>query len=165
MPLLWLSSPAFRHALPPTGRNLHHHHRNVVGTTIAVGCVDQVVANPLRVTQFEDGVRERRLRDHARQAVAAEQEVVSGLDRHLIQFNFDLWRAAQHPYQDVLLLGLAAALAIQQASANMGLHERMVASERLEVVIVPEVGSAVADMRHAGDVIGNPSTDHRRSHL
>src|SRR2546422_10994246 len=41
----------------------------------------------------------------------------------------------------------------------------MVASERLEAAVVPEIGSAVADMRYAGDVVSNPRADDRGSHL
>src|SRR5262245_47376805 len=56
---------------PPAIHDLHDHYGDVVGAAVAVGGLDQVIANPLRMPQSRDGARDRRFRDRARQPVAA----------------------------------------------------------------------------------------------
>src|SRR5947209_3342597 len=72
-----LPSPGAPYAPPPAGHHFHDHNRHVVGAAMAVGRVDQVIADSLRLTQIENGPRHRRLRYHARETVAAEQQVVA----------------------------------------------------------------------------------------
>src|SRR6476659_9208444 len=77
-----LSIPTVRKAPPPAVYDFHHNHRDVVRAAAAIGRVDQVVTDSLRIPQFSDCLGERPFRNHAGQTVAAQEQVVAGLQRH-----------------------------------------------------------------------------------
>src|SRR3954469_4601889 len=54
-------SPGGPETLPPTANHFHDDHRHVIRSAVVVGRRDQVVANPLRITQVDERVRQRRL--------------------------------------------------------------------------------------------------------
>src|SRR5262245_17874072 len=60
-----LSTPTVRQATPPAVYDFHHNHRDVVCAAVAIGNVDQVVTDSLRILQFTDRLGERPFRDHA----------------------------------------------------------------------------------------------------
>src|SRR5215510_13901513 len=55
---------------PPAFHDLHDHDRDVVRAAVAVGGLDQVIANPLRMPQLSDGARDCLLRARACEPVA-----------------------------------------------------------------------------------------------
>ena len=103
---------------------------------VAIRRIDQLVANRLRIAEVHDRVRDCVFRDHSRQAVAAQHQVVALLYRHLVQLDVDVRIPAQHTQQDVLLT-----------------VQRMIARQRLERVAAPEIRAAVADVRDTRDVV------------
>src|SRR3954465_361397 len=79
MPSGGVSAPASRKAPPPTVRDFYDHHGDVVCPAVTVGGINQSVTNALRIPQLRDRVCQCGVRHHARQPVAAEQQIVAGL--------------------------------------------------------------------------------------
>src|SRR5207253_7725809 len=143
-------------ALPPAGAYFDHDHRRIVNAAVAVGGLDQVVANALRVAQTRDGPGQHGLGHHARQAIAAEHQIVSRPHRYLVEVYFDLRLEPKGAQEDVLLLGLQALLTSEQARAHLRVHQRMILRQRLELVIAPQIGATVSDVGEAGDALCDP---------
>src|SRR4029077_3308869 len=74
---------------------------DVVDTAVAVRDFDEAIADALRVSQFTNHTRDRGFRDHAGQAVAAQDEIGDAPHRHLGEIDVDLGFTAQRAYQGV----------------------------------------------------------------
>src|SRR5574341_122116 len=137
------SSQPVPHLLPESSGNVHHHHRDVVRAAVAIGGFDQIVANPLRVAQRVNGARQARVGHHAGQAVAAQQQVVARAQRHFGDVHLHRGLLSQSAQQDAALLRFLHLVAPQQPRFHLGLDQRVVFGDRLQLLLVPEVSPAV----------------------
>ena len=147
-------------------------HRDVVDAAGSVGGPDQPVGRFLRVGRGLEDRLDLVFGDHARQAVAAEQEAVAVDQGDVVlvddHFGFGAERARQH----VSVGWTSASCGVISPAFTMRLHEGVVVGELAEVAGAQQVGAAVADVREVAPrsvddaaVSVVPMPDHLRSEM
>ena len=114
--------------------------------------------------------RERRIepelvvRDHARQAVGADQEDVAVAAGERVGVDLDVGLGPERARDDRALRVVLGRLGRDLAAALELRHQRVVAGELLELAVAQAVGAAVADVAEADLVAAHLGRGERRAH-
>src|ERR1700682_3868855 len=143
--------------------SLDRYDCNVVVTTPRVRQRDEFLRLFLE-RRLEKGVADLIVVDQVREAVGAEQKLVTRARLHPHHVDEHVLLEAHRAGDDVLEAAVARFFLAEKAGADLLVHERVIVGELVDVALAHQVGAAVADMADEGLTILDQERDAGRGH-